>query len=107
MGTGPFAANSASRACTRCPVGSGWQAGFGDCQRGRHQQSESSPLEKTFLGNGFSRIGEGCPPPWAYADYDSPISRHEGDLYVEYLGDESYLTFYDRATLRDCPRPRR
>ena len=41
--------------------------------------------------------------PWAYADYDSPISRHEGDLYVEYLGDESYLTFYDRATLRGFP----
>ena len=36
--------------------------------------------------------------PWAYEDFDSPISRHEGDLYVEYLGDESYLTFYDRAT---------
>jgi signal peptidase I len=35
--------------------------------------------------------------PWEYADYDSPISHHEGDLYVEYLGDESYLTFYDRA----------
>jgi signal peptidase I len=35
---------------------------------------------------------------WTYNDYDSPISRHEGDLYVEYLGDESYLTFYDRAS---------
>jgi signal peptidase I len=35
---------------------------------------------------------------WAYNDYDSPITRHEGDLYVEYLGDESYLTFYDRAS---------
>ena len=29
-----------------------------------------------------------------------PIRRHEGDLYVEYLGDESYLTFYDRASRR-------
>jgi signal peptidase I len=36
--------------------------------------------------------------PWAYPDYDSPVSRHEGDLYVEYLGDESYLTFYDHAS---------
>ena len=36
--------------------------------------------------------------PWTYTDYDSPISRHEGDLYVEYLGDESYLTFYDHAS---------
>jgi signal peptidase I len=35
---------------------------------------------------------------WSYSDYDSPISKHEGDLYVEYLGDESYLTFYDRAS---------
>jgi signal peptidase I len=35
---------------------------------------------------------------WAYSDYDSPITRHEGDLYVEYLGSESYLTFYDRAS---------
>ena len=35
---------------------------------------------------------------WTYSDYDSPISRHEGDLYVEYLGSESFLTFYDRAS---------
>ena len=35
---------------------------------------------------------------WTYNDYDSPITRHEGDLYIEYLGDESYLTFYDRAS---------
>ena len=35
---------------------------------------------------------------WTYSDYDSPITRHEGDLYVEYLGDESFLTFYDRAS---------
>ncbi|HEY4013379.1 MAG TPA: signal peptidase I [Polyangiaceae bacterium] len=35
---------------------------------------------------------------WTYSEYDSPITRHEGDLYVEYLGDDSYLTFYDRAS---------
>jgi signal peptidase I len=35
---------------------------------------------------------------WSYSDYDLPVSRHDGDLYVEYLGDESYLTFYDRAS---------
>jgi signal peptidase I len=35
--------------------------------------------------------------PWTYSDYDSPIAHHEGDLYVEYLGDESFLTFYDHA----------
>jgi signal peptidase I len=36
--------------------------------------------------------------PWSYSDYDSPIARHEGDLYVEFLGDESFLTFYDHAS---------
>ena len=35
---------------------------------------------------------------WSYNDFDSSITRHEGDLFVEYLGDESYLTFYDRAS---------
>jgi signal peptidase I len=39
------------------------------------------------------RIGD-----WGYSEYDSPISRHVGDLYLEYLGEESYLTFYDRAS---------
>ncbi len=39
------------------------------------------------------RVGD-----WTYNDYESPTTRHEGDLYVEYLGDESYLTFYDRAS---------
>jgi signal peptidase I len=35
---------------------------------------------------------------WSYSDYESAISRHDGELYVEYLGDESFLTFYDRAS---------
>jgi signal peptidase I len=35
---------------------------------------------------------------WNYSDYESAISRHDGELYVEYLGDESFLTFYDRAS---------
>jgi signal peptidase I len=35
---------------------------------------------------------------WTYNDYESANTRHEGDLYVEYLGDDSYLTFYDRAS---------
>lgn len=35
---------------------------------------------------------------WAYSEIDSPIPRREGDLYVEFLGEESYLTFYDRAS---------
>ncbi len=35
---------------------------------------------------------------WSYSDYDSPITRHEGELFVEYYGDQSYLTFYDRAS---------
>ncbi len=37
---------------------------------------------------------------YTYLEMDSreeaPL-RHEGDLYVEYLGDESYLTFYDHS----------
>jgi signal peptidase I len=36
--------------------------------------------------------------PWSYSDYDSTISRHDGDLYMEFLGTESFLTFYDRAS---------
>jgi signal peptidase I len=36
---------------------------------------------------------------WSYAEFDSPAgSRHEGDIFVEFLGDESYLTFYDEAS---------
>jgi signal peptidase I len=42
---------------------------------------------------------------YVYNDYDSPISRHEGDLYVEYLGDESYLTFYDRGGFPEVQGP--
>jgi signal peptidase I len=43
---------------------------------------------------------------WGYSDYDAP-QRHEGELYIEYLGDASYLTFYDRASagyFGDTPR---
>jgi signal peptidase I len=35
--------------------------------------------------------------PWSYKDSDSPMSDHDGDVYVEYLGDAAYLTFYDKA----------
>jgi signal peptidase I len=28
----------------------------------------------------------------------SPLQRHEGDLFVEYLGDKAYLTLYDHST---------
>ena len=34
---------------------------------------------------------------YAYDDTDTLPPHHEGDLFIEYLGDESYLTFYDRA----------
>ncbi len=33
---------------------------------------------------------------WTYEEFDSPVTRHEGDLFVEYLSGEAYLTFYDR-----------
>jgi signal peptidase I len=36
--------------------------------------------------------------PWTYSDFESPVTHHDGDLYVEYLGDESFLTFYDHAS---------
>jgi signal peptidase I len=32
------------------------------------------------------------------ADYDSTIGRRDGDLFVEYLGDEAYLTLFDHAS---------
>jgi signal peptidase I len=35
---------------------------------------------------------------WSYEDPDSPSVRHDGDLFVEFLGEESYLTFYDEMT---------
>jgi signal peptidase I len=35
---------------------------------------------------------------YSYMEIDSPLPKHEGDLYVEYLGDEAYLTLYDRAS---------
>ena len=34
---------------------------------------------------------------WSYVDNGWNVQRHEGDLYIEYLGDESYLTFYDQG----------
>jgi len=37
--------------------------------------------------------------PWSYSEYDASVMRHEGDLYLEYLGDESFLTFYDRSSI--------
>ncbi len=36
---------------------------------------------------------------WTYDDYESPIASHTGELYVEYLGDTSFLTFYDHARI--------
>jgi signal peptidase I len=34
---------------------------------------------------------------YAYDDTDTLPPHHEGDLFIEYLGAESYLTFYDRS----------
>ena len=34
---------------------------------------------------------------YSYSDIDSTLSKHEGDLFVEFLEDQAYLTFYDRA----------
>ena len=35
--------------------------------------------------------------PYAYDEADSAFGRHEGDLFVEYLGEEAYLTLYDKV----------
>jgi signal peptidase I len=35
---------------------------------------------------------------YSYTEMDAPVPKHEGDLFVEYLGDEAYLTLYDHAT---------
>jgi signal peptidase I len=35
---------------------------------------------------------------YSYSEVDQPNPMHEGDLYVEYLGDQSYVTLYDRSS---------
>jgi signal peptidase I len=35
---------------------------------------------------------------WSYEDPDSPVSRHTGELDVEFLGDQAYLVFFDAAS---------
>jgi signal peptidase I len=35
---------------------------------------------------------------YSYSEVDQPSPNHEGDLYVEYLEDQSFLTLYDRAS---------
>lgn len=35
--------------------------------------------------------------PYEYSEGDGPWSKHEGNLYVEYLGQTAYLAFYDRV----------
>ncbi|HEX7667273.1 MAG TPA: S26 family signal peptidase, partial [Polyangiaceae bacterium] len=34
---------------------------------------------------------------YTYDDVDQPLGRHEGELDVEFLEDQAFLTFYDRA----------
>jgi signal peptidase I len=34
---------------------------------------------------------------YSYSEVDSAVPKHEGDLFVEYLGEEAYLALYDRA----------
>jgi signal peptidase I len=36
--------------------------------------------------------------PWEYADDDEPKLHHQGDVFVEFLGDAPYLTFYDASS---------
>ena len=40
-----------------------------------------------------------CPVgTYSYQDTDASLLKHEGDLFVEFLDDEAYLTFYDHAS---------
>jgi signal peptidase I len=50
--------------------------------RSGHPYLDGWPIPSCHLGR------------WSYDDSGSP-PHHEGDLFVEFLGDESYLTFYD------------
>ncbi|WP_394842640.1 signal peptidase I [Pendulispora brunnea] len=34
---------------------------------------------------------------YSYSEFDTPTGRREGDLYIEYLGDEAFLTLYDHS----------
>jgi signal peptidase I len=35
---------------------------------------------------------------YSYVETESAVPNHDGDLFVEYLGDAAYLTLYDHAT---------
>lgn len=37
--------------------------------------------------------------PFSYDEGEGPYAHHEGELYVEYLGDEAYLTFFDHTLM--------
>jgi signal peptidase I len=38
--------------------------------------------------------------PYSYVEGEPPLqTKHEGDLYVEFLEDEAYLTFYDGSSM--------
>lgn len=41
----------------------------------------------------------------SYRDYDGRRTEHEGELYLEMLGDRPYLTFYDAAVPRSDEGP--
>lgn len=36
---------------------------------------------------------------YSYSEFDQANPTHEGDLFVEYLEDQSYVTLYDRSTV--------
>ncbi len=40
---------------------------------------------------------------WSYIEAEGGPLQHEGDLYVEYLGTETFLTFYDCASAANIP----
>ncbi|MBI5536596.1 MAG: signal peptidase I [Deltaproteobacteria bacterium] len=41
---------------------------------------------------------------FSYTEGDGPFNQHEGELFVEYMGKEAYLAFYDRMMMTSQAR---
>jgi signal peptidase I len=41
---------------------------------------------------------------FSYTEADGPFGHHDGELLIEYMGDEAYLAFYDRMMMSAASR---
>lgn len=62
------------------------------------------PGDKIEVIDGRPRINGWLTPrckvgEFSYLEGEGEFSRHSGELYVEYLGEEAYLTFFDRTIM--------